>query len=79
MPVMNGWEFRAEQQRDPLLSKIPVIVVSARESIREEAVQVSASGYLRKPFLLQELINAIAKFCSEPQSTGNESKLRPNG
>jgi len=24
MPAMDGWEFRAEQQRHPLLSKIPV-------------------------------------------------------
>src|SRR5262249_32819601 len=25
MPVMNGWEFRAEQLKDPSLSKIPVV------------------------------------------------------
>jgi CheY-like chemotaxis protein len=66
MPVMNGWEFRAEQQRDPLLSKIPVVVVSARENISEEALQVSASGYLRKPFLVQGLVHAIGKFCGDP-------------
>jgi len=66
MPVMNGWEFRAEQQRDPLLSKIPVVVVSARENITEDALQVSASGYLKKPFLLQDLLDAIGKFCGDP-------------
>jgi CheY-like chemotaxis protein len=49
-----------------------VVVVSARENIREEAAQVSASGYLRKPFLLQDLIDAIGKFCGEPQLRGNE-------
>jgi len=65
MPVMNGWEFRAEQQRDPLLSKIPVVVVSARENITEDALQVSASGYLKKPFLLQDLLDAIGKFCGD--------------
>ncbi len=66
MPVMNGWEFRAEQQRDPLLSKIPVVVVSARENIREDALQVSASGYLEKPFLLQDLLQAIGEFYDAP-------------
>ena len=31
MPVMNGWQFRAEQRRDPDLSEIPVLVLSAGE------------------------------------------------
>jgi CheY-like chemotaxis protein len=63
MPVMNGWEFRAEQQRDPLLSKIPVIVCTARENVGEEALKVSASGYVGKPFLLQDLLQEIGKVC----------------
>jgi CheY-like chemotaxis protein len=79
MPVMNGWEFRAEQQRDPLLSKIPVVLVSAREDIREEALEVSASGHLRKPFLLQDLIHAIGQFCGDPDLTGNEPNPRRTG
>src|SRR4051794_32442195 len=29
MPVMNGWEFRAHQQRDPRLAAVPVVVVTA--------------------------------------------------
>jgi CheY-like chemotaxis protein len=28
MPVMNGFEFRAEQRRDPVIARIPVIVCS---------------------------------------------------
>jgi CheY-like chemotaxis protein len=66
MPVMNGWEFRVEQLRDPLLSKIPVVVVSARENVSQEALQVAASGYLKKPFLIQDLMQAIGKFCGTP-------------
>src|SRR5690349_1848715 len=29
MPVMDGYQFRAEQRQDPGLSPIPVVVVSA--------------------------------------------------
>src|SRR4051794_37746057 len=29
MPVMDGWQFRAEQRRDQVLADIPVIVCSA--------------------------------------------------
>jgi CheY-like chemotaxis protein len=29
MPVMDGWEFRREQLRDPRLVHIPVVVLSA--------------------------------------------------
>jgi len=64
MPVMDGWQFCAEQQRDPLLSKIPVVVVSAIRNVMEEASQVSASAYLRKPFLLKELLEMVDRFCS---------------
>src|SRR5262245_23155992 len=29
MPVMDGWDFRAEQLRDPGLRDIPVVVITA--------------------------------------------------
>src|SRR5947207_15447872 len=29
MPVMNGWQFRAEQLKDPRLAEVPVLVISA--------------------------------------------------
>ncbi len=64
MPVMDGWKFRAEQQRDPVLSKIPVVVISAHRNVIEEASQVSASAYLRKPFELEELVATVGKVCS---------------
>jgi CheY-like chemotaxis protein len=37
MPVMTGWEFRAEQQRDPTLAGIPVIVMSALPDLDQKA------------------------------------------
>jgi len=42
MPVMDGWQFRAEQKRDPALSKIPVLVISAAGDVRRHAANLEA-------------------------------------
>jgi CheY-like chemotaxis protein len=34
MPVMNGWDFHAEMQKDPSLAAIPVAVLSAVGQMR---------------------------------------------
>ena len=41
MPMMDGWQFRAEQQRDPRLRHIPVIIVSGESNL---AYQAASSG-----------------------------------
>jgi CheY-like chemotaxis protein len=63
MPVMDGWQFCAEQQKDPLLSNIPVIVVSALPNIAEAASQVFASAYLKKPFPMADLVATVGRLC----------------
>jgi CheY-like chemotaxis protein len=55
MPVLDGREFRAEQKRDPSLASIPVIVVSAASF----ASSVDAAFLVRKPFEVEDLLNAI--------------------
>src|SRR4051794_22433741 len=37
MPVMNGWEFRGAQMKDPALARVPVVVISATGAARERA------------------------------------------
>jgi CheY-like chemotaxis protein len=56
MPRMDGWAFRRAQQRDPEVSRIPVVVLSA---LWPEGLEVE--GYLPKPFSLDELINAVRR------------------
>jgi len=63
MPVMDGWAFRDEQQRDPQLAEIPVVVFSAQGNVKEMASEVSASAYLKKPVTLKELLAILVKFC----------------
>ncbi len=57
MPVMTGWEFLERKGRDPLLSGIPVIVVSA--SGREP--HSGAAFHLEKPFDLEMLLHAVRR------------------
>jgi signal transduction histidine kinase len=57
MPVMDGWHFRVEQRRDPRLSSIPAIAISASGAAVASAVD--ADVFLNKPFPVQALVEAI--------------------
>jgi CheY-like chemotaxis protein len=55
MPILDGEQFRLQQLCDPAVADIPVIVVSAATF----AESVSAARHIRKPFDVQELLDAI--------------------
>ena len=61
MPEMNGWEFRAEQRKDPELNAIPVLVVTARTSGDLSRETLGEVEILRKPFTVLELRHAIER------------------
>jgi CheY-like chemotaxis protein len=63
MPIMNGWEFRAEQQQDPALAQIPVVVVSGDGNVAQKAASLSVDGYLAKPIDLDRLLDTVAAYC----------------
>src|SRR6266542_337059 len=63
MPVMNGWQFRAEQRRDPDLSGIPVVVLSAGDHLAEQMGPLGIQEYVRKPIELDHLLAAIGRRC----------------
>ena len=61
MPVMNGWEFRARQVRDPQLADIPVIVFSAAyESAPRAADSLGVARVLHKPVDCSEALASIS-------------------
>jgi CheY-like chemotaxis protein len=62
MPVMNGWEFREVQRRQPDLASIPVVVVTAAGP-RAEIPAIPADGWLSKPVDFDALLDAIRPFC----------------
>ena len=61
MPVMSGIEMIEHMKEDPVLSRIPVIVVSTDGSA-SRVEQMSAKGvkaYLRKPFTPEKLRDVV--------------------
>lgn len=62
MPIMNGWQFRAEQASDPRLAAIPVVVITgAGQAAR--AASLGAAGYVEKPMDLDLLISTVKRYC----------------
>ena len=61
MPVMDGWQFRAEQLRlsDGHLSAIPVLLVTGEDGSDDHIKTLKAVGLIKKPFDADELLNAI--------------------
>jgi CheY-like chemotaxis protein len=61
MPVMNGWEFRQEQARDPRLARVPVVVFSAAyESAPRAAEALGVVRVLQKPVECGAALTAIS-------------------
>jgi CheY-like chemotaxis protein len=53
MPGVDGWDFRAEQKRDPNLIQIPVIAISAAGKL------LDAQYSLRKPIKIESLLKLL--------------------
>lgn len=61
MAVMTGWDFRAEQERDPALAAVPVIAMTAgywkARDVGDYADRIT------KPIDVPTLKAALAKYC----------------
>lgn len=60
MPIMDGWEFCRERARDPALTRIPVVVLSAAP---REHIDVRAVAVLSKPFDYEQLLATLRTYC----------------
>ena len=61
MPVMDGWEFRRQQQADPSIAPVPVIVLSALDQGR--ASNLEATAFLKKPLDFDRLLTLVRVYC----------------
>jgi CheY-like chemotaxis protein len=69
MPMMDGWDFRAEQLADPSLRDIPVVVISACGFARETLQhQFKAHEVLPKPLDLDGFLRALRAACGGDDS-----------
>jgi two-component system, OmpR family, response regulator VicR len=56
MPGMDGFEVLAELRKT---YQLPVIVLSARSSIAEQALSAGANDFISKPFSPEEVIKRV--------------------
>jgi two-component system alkaline phosphatase synthesis response regulator PhoP len=64
MPGMDGWEVYRRMKADGMMKTIPVIIVTAKaEGIDEVLAKhiAKVDDYIKKPFSLQELLQAIER------------------
>ena len=65
MPVMDGWEFVRNIERDHVLSDIPIAVVSA---FSEKAATLKGKVFLKKPIDLESLLQLVKRYCHAEKS-----------
>lgn len=63
MPVMDGWTFLKELQRDAKLGALPVIVMSAVADSARSSLDVSEC--LTKPVSYHQLASAVKHYCQD--------------
>lgn len=63
MPVMDGWTFCREKQRDPALEPIPVVVTSAVSPRDPRNDGLRAASYMTKPLDFHELLASVRRHC----------------
>ena len=64
MPHMDGYQFRAEQEMDPKLSLIPVVLMTADGHIEAKTFKIGAKAYLNKPLDIDQVLAAVRKNCN---------------
>lgn len=63
MPVMNGWAFLDERDKDPQLSDLPVVVITADSSAADSASKRAVVDALTKPVDHDRLLKLIEQHC----------------
>jgi two-component system, chemotaxis family, chemotaxis protein CheY len=69
MPNMTGLELISEMNKDEILKSIPVVMVTTegREKRIQESLEMGASGYIKKPFVPEEIKNILNSIMGEDE------------
>ena len=67
MPNVNGMELMAEMRKDELLRSIPIVMITTEGSEKkmQEAMDLGASGYVKKPFLPEDIKRTLSSIMGE--------------
>lgn len=69
LPVMDGWQFRQVQLRDPELAGIATVVLTTAPKMNVREYVLQADDYLYKPVTADRLLEVVASYC-EPAARG---------
>jgi two-component system chemotaxis response regulator CheY len=69
MPVLNGLEFLVEFKKNPLWTRIPIIVASANRGY--DAADLGTFMVLRKPLDLDVLLDSVSKALGQLAAPGH--------
>ena len=69
MPVMDGWQFLAERQKQPALKDIPTIVVTGVSNAKRRQEELGDIVVFTKPFHFDELIRELRRALDEHKHT----------
>lgn len=63
MPVMNGWQFRAEQRKEAAWAGIPVVALTAAGDAEVRARSIEPVDLVSKPVSLESLLAVVERHC----------------
>ncbi len=74
MPNMNGLELITEMKENELLRSIPVVMVTIEGSEKrvQEFMQLGAIGYIKKPFLPEDIKRTLNSIMGETEDGQRE-------
>lgn len=67
MPGLDGWSLRLELLKDPILARIPILLISGTSQLPQTAMSLGAAGFLKKPFTMDELQSEVHRHWVTPE------------
>ncbi len=76
MPNMNGMELISKMKADSMMKSIPVVMVTTESSEKriKECMEIGAAGYIKKPFLPEDIKTALNKIMGEPEDGHSDNE-----
>jgi CheY-like chemotaxis protein len=68
MAGMSGWEFRAAQLGNAKLTGIPVVVLTAANTLTDGVHSLSGVEVIPKPFALDSLLAIVGRYASAQEA-----------
>lgn len=59
MPVAGGWDFIQRLRHSDGMNDLPVVMISAMQTVAQEATRLGVTRWLQKPFELQALVGTV--------------------